>query len=299
MQVRQLVSEFLTRATQATLMLTLIAGLRLPVSATKFVGTDINSGKLLYIVSPNTVVTISNTGAKPDGIISGPNQSIIYALNGAGEVHSFNPYTKTDTILAKGLSSPTNIVLEPRCKSILVSDTGVNKIFRILLSGHNITTFYNGPDKIQGLAYDTSGRLFANDDQLNAIVQLDATGTIVNRTPSNLPLTALDGLIYDSYTMALFATSNTGQVLYKVSTDLTTVSTINFPGQPLLEGIVSDGQGNLYVVGGNGTTSVIFKYAILGGTQTTLNTIPGLDDIVLIPFGTCIKGGTTEPCEEM
>jgi sugar lactone lactonase YvrE len=281
-------------------MLALTAGLPHPVSATKLVGTDINSGKLLYIETPKTVVTIANTGTKPDGVILGPNQQIIYALSGAGEVHSFNPYNQTDTTLAKGLTTPVNIVLEPGCKSILVSDIGVNKIFRITLANRALTTFYNGPDKMQGLAYDTSAQLFANDLQLNAIVQLDMTGTIVNQTPSNSPLTTLDGLTYDNKTNALFATSNTAQVIYKVSTDLTTVTAISFPGAPVLEGIVGDGQGNLYVVGVNGATSTIFKYAILTATQTTLNAVPGLDDIALIPFGPCIKSGGTAPgCEQM
>jgi sugar lactone lactonase YvrE len=300
MQVRHLLGRFLTRGTQATLMLALTAGLPHAVSATKLVGTDINSGKLLYIETPKTVVTIANTGTKPDGVILGPNQQIIYALSGAGEVHSFNPYTHTDTTLAKGLNTPVNIVLEPGCKSILVSDIGVNKIFRITLANRALTTFYNGPDKMQGLTYDTNAQLFANDEQLNAIVQLDPTGTIINQTPANSPLTTLDGLTYDNKTNALFATSNTAQVIYKVSTDLTTVSTINFPGAPVLEGIVSDGQGTLYVVGVNGTSSTIFKYAILTATQTTLNTVSGLDDIALIPFGPCIKsGGTASVCEEM
>jgi hypothetical protein len=299
MHVRHLVSRFLTRAAQAALMFALTTGLPQPAfSATKLVGTDINSGKLLYIATPNTVVTIFSTGAKPDGVILGPNQQIIYALGGTGEIHSFNPYTQTDAILAKGLLSPVNIVLEPGCKTILVSDTGVNKIFRIDLSSHVLTTFYNGPDKMQGLVYDTSSQLFANDDQLNAIVQLDVNGAIVNQTGSNTPLTTLDGLTYDARTNALFATSNTGQVIYKVTTDLVTVTPISFPGAPVLDGIVSDGLGNLYVVGVNGSTSMIFKYAILTATQTTLSTVPGLDDIALIPLGPCIKkGGTDSPCE--
>jgi len=279
-------------------MLVFTTGLLQPASATEFMGVDINSGKLLYIVAPKTVVTLANTGARPDGVILGPYEQIIYALAGAGEVHSFNPYTKTDTTLATGLSSPVNIVLEPGCKSILVSDIGVDKIFRIELSSHALTTFYNGPDKMEGLVYTVGGQLFANDDQLNAIVEFSNAGTIIAQTSSTSPLTTPDGLTYDARTNALYATSNTGQLIYQVSTDLTTVTTISFPLAPILEGIVSDGGGNLYVVGVNGTTSTIFKYTILTAKQTTLNTVPGLDDIALIPPGPCIKSrGTSSVCE--
>jgi sugar lactone lactonase YvrE len=297
----QLVNRFLTRIAQATMILALTAGIPQAFCATELVGTDVNSGKLLYIVTPKTVVTISNTGAKPDGIILGPHQTIIYTLSGAGEVHSFDPYTHVDSTLAKGLSSPVNVVLEPGCKSILVSDIGVNKIFRITLANKALTTLYNGTDEMKGLVYNPSGQLFASDDTLQAVVQLNATtGAIISQTPSNMPLIALDGITYDAHTQKLFATSTSAQVVYNISTDLLTVSTISFPSVPVLEGIVSDGGGNLYVVGGDGTTNTIFKYAIIAGTQTTLNTIPGLDDIAIIPFGPCLKvRGTEAVCEEM
>src|SRR5271154_525653 len=130
MQVRHLVTRLLIRSAWT---LAVIAGLLGQVFATELVGVDVNSGRLLYIQSPKTVVTIANTGANPDGVILGPYQQIIYALAGAGEVHSFNPYTRIDTTLATGFSSPDSIVLEPGCKSILVSDTGADKIFRITL----------------------------------------------------------------------------------------------------------------------------------------------------------------------
>lgn len=286
----------LTKAMYAVLLLALMAGIPNNAFATKLVGTDINSGKLLYIVTPNTAITMTNTGVKPDDLILGPNQEIIYALAGAGEIHIFNPYIQTDTLLAKGLTTPTNLVMEPRCKSILVSDVGANKIFRITFATRAVTTFYNGPDKMVGLVYDSSGTLFANDDSLNAIVQLDGTGKIVNRTPTNVSLTTLAAITFDHFTRSLFATSSTGQVLYRATNNLTTVSTISFPGKPILDGIVSDGQGTLYVVGSDGTTSVLYKFAILTSTQTPENTVPGLDDVVLIPFGPCIRGGTDGVC---
>jgi hypothetical protein len=299
MRVRHLVTKLLSSGVPSTCMLALTMSLLGQASASDMIGVDVNNGKLLYITTPKTVVTIANTGANPDGVILGPYQQIIYALAGAGEVHSFNPYTHTDTTLATGFSAPDSIVLEPGCKSILVSDPGVDKIFRITLSNHAVTTFYNGPDQIEGLVYETNGDLFANDEALNAVVEFSSSGAIVNQTPSNAPLTTLDGLTYDGHTNALYATSNTGQVIYKVSTDLTTVTPISFPVAPVLAGIVSDGGGNLYVVGVNGSTSTIFKYAILTGIQTKLNKVPGLDDIALVPRGPCIKSrGTDGVCGE-
>jgi sugar lactone lactonase YvrE len=204
-----------------------------------------------------------------------------------------------DTTLATGLTTPVDIAMEPGCQTILVSDIGVNKVFRINLATHAVTTLYNGPDKIQGLTYDNLGNLFANDDQLNAIVQINTTtGVIENQTPSGSPMTALEGLTYDPYTQELFATSTTGQVLYEVATTLATVTPIPFTTEPTLHGIVSNGQGNLYIVGTNGTTSYLLQYTISTGIEKTLNKVPGLEDMAPIPFGPCPKAGgvSAEAC---
>jgi len=292
--------RFPAQRIRTVLVLMLAAVFCQPGFAAEFVGTNINNGQLLFISTPNTVITITTTGVGPNGVIRGPFQQIIYVLSGAGAVHIFNPYTRIDTTLATGLTTPVDLTMEPGCKSILVSDIGVNKVFRISLATHAVTTLYNGPDKIQGLTYDNNGNLFAVDDQLNAIVQISTTtGAIVNQTSSDSPLTAPEGLAFDSYTGELFATSTTGQMLYEVTTDLGTVTPIPFTAEPTLHGIVSDGQGNLYVVGTNGTTSYILQYAIPTAAEKTLNTVPGLEDIALILIGPCPKvavGGVEEVC---
>jgi len=297
MQLRHEISRFPVRA---ALTLALAAVFSQPLFAVKLVGTDINGGHLVYLVPSKPAITMFTTGAKPDGVVVGPYQQIIYVLSTTGQVHSFDPYAITDTTLATGLTTPVDLVVEPGCKSILVSDIGVNKIFRIVLASHVVTTLYNGPDKIEGITYDSVGNLFANDDQLNAVVQIDpTTGLILNQTSAGSPLTALNDLTYDSFTKALFATSSTGQVLYQVTTDLATVTTLTFTGGPLLAGIVSDGGGNLYVVGGDGTTSKLYRYTISSGTLTIVNTVPGLEDIAPLPPGPCIKagGGGEEACD--
>jgi hypothetical protein len=292
MQMGQRGHGFQARGIKTVLVLILAGMFCQPGFAAEFVGTNINNGQLLFISTPNTAITITSTGVKPDGVIQGPFQQIFYVLSGAGAVHIFNPYTRLDTTLATGLTTPVDLTMEPGCKSILVSDIGVNKIFRITLATRAVTTLYNGPDEIQGLTYDNFGNLFAVDDQLNAIVQINTTtGAIVNQTPSGSPLTAPEGLTFDLYTEELFATSSTGQMLYEVPTDLGTVTPIPFTAEPTLHGIVSDGQGNLYVVGTNGTTSYILQYTIPTAAEKTLNTVPGLQDLAFILSGPCPKGG--------
>jgi len=286
----QPVEKLSLRGIQLVLVLTLAALLVQSAFAAEFVGTNISSGQLLLVSPPNSSAMITTTGAQPSGLIFGPTQEIIYALSGAGAVHIYNPFTRTDTTLATGFTTPTYLTMEPACKSILVSDTGVNKIFRITLNTRVVTTLYNGTDKIQGLTYDNGGNLFAVDDQLNAIVQIDpATGAFLNQTPASSPLTAPEGLVFDYFTQQLFATSNSGQVLYEVPTNLLTVTTIPFTAEPTLHGIVSDNGGNLYIVGANATTGFLLQYSISTGVEKTLNTVPGLQDIALVISGPCPK----------
>jgi len=282
------------RPIAVTSVLGLIIALAAIASATNLVGTDNVNGKLLYLTTPKTNFTMFATGTQPTGIVVGPDQEIIYALSATGQIHMFNPYNNTDTLMVSGLTTPLDIVMDPGCKSFLISDPGANKIYRFTFAGNVLTTFYSG-DTIRGIVYDTGGNLFANDVTLNAVVQFTSMGVVTNQTPSSSPLTAPEGLTYDNKTRDLYATSSTGQVLYQITDSLLTVTTIPFAHGPELEGITSDGQGNLYVVGGNGTSNVLYEYTVSTGTLKTFNSAGGLDRIALVPFGPCISSGGTIP----
>lgn len=296
MQIRSGMGRTLAWTIHTTIALIVTAAVCLPALATEFVGTDINGGNLLYITSPKTSLTITTTGAKPDGVVVGPYQNIIYVLSGAGEVHYFNPYTHTDTTLAKGLTTPVDLVMEPGCKSILVSDIGVNKILRISLTTGAVTTLYGG-DQIRGMTYDNLGNLYVNDDTQSAILQIDpTTGMVLNQTSSANPLTTLEDIAFDTFTGELFASSTTGQLVYEVTANLLSINQIAFTQEPFLHGIVSDGAGHVYVVGSDGTTGEILQYTINSGVQTVLNKVTGLEDIWLIPLGPCIKAHGIEVC---
>jgi hypothetical protein len=288
----------LARANFRPVTVTLVLGLMIALTATAFatdlVGTDNVNNKLLYLTTPKTNFTMFTTGAQPAGVVIGPFQQIIYAVSATGQVHLFNPYNDTDTLLVSGLTSPLDVVMDPGCKSFLISDPGANKIYRFTFTGSVLSTFYSG-DTIRGIVYDTLGNLFANDLTLNAVVQFSTGGIIVNQTPSSSPLTTADGLTYDAKSRDLFATSTTAQVIYQITDSLLTVTSIPFAHGPVLEGISSDGQGDLYVVGGTGASNVLYEYTISTGATKTLNTAGGLDRVAVVPFGQCISSGGTIP----
>ena len=268
--------------------------------AASLIGSDSAGNRLVYMKTPGTSKTMTSVGSTPVAVVVGPTQQMIYALSGKGEVHVYNPYTDTDTILAKGLSNPTDITLEPGCASILVSDVGVNKIYRINFAPLSVSVFYDGPDTIRGLIYDVNTNLFANDVSQNAVVQFSVSGLIIGQTPAANPLIEPEGLTYDKKTNQLFATSNTGQVIYAISDDLFTVNNIAFTGGSTLEGIVSNGSGTLYFVGGDGTNNNLYQYSTKSGTTTKQNAVTGLNRVSISPTGPCIQplGTDSTACEE-
>jgi len=83
MQTGQPMNGFSVRGVQVALLLTLAAMFCQPGFAAEFVGTNINSGQLVFISPPSTSVTITTTGAMPDGVVVGPFQQIIYLLSGS------------------------------------------------------------------------------------------------------------------------------------------------------------------------------------------------------------------------
>jgi hypothetical protein len=298
MQINGWFRKVLAGAGVTASTLTLLAGLTQSASAVDFAGTNNSGGKLLYIQNPNTDFTLSSVAGQPVGVAVAPGQEILYTISSLGQVHAFNPYTRADVLLAKGFTTPTDIVVNPGCASMLVSDIGVNKVFQITFATRAVTTFYNGPDTIGGLVYDNFGNLYANDLSLGAIVQFTSQGVITAQTPGP-PLTALEGLTYDQKTASVYATSNTGQVIYQAPGGLSSVTTIPFANGPLLEGVASDGTGDLYVVGGNGTANNIYKYVVSTGVTTKVIAVPGLDRLAIIAPGPCIKSiGTDQVCSQ-
>jgi sugar lactone lactonase YvrE len=150
-----------------------------------------------------------------------------------------------NTVLASGLNSPQDLVLDPSGTTLLVSDTGNKKIDRVTLA--NTPTVVNTvtePSFPIGMAYDGAGHLFASIG--GQVYQINPyTGAILKTGPA---LNA-DGLTYDAGTSKLYATDDAGANGFLYSLDPATLRATQLVNSLISnpDRITSDGGGNPYI----------------------------------------------------
>jgi hypothetical protein len=245
---------------------------------------DLNSG---------TVTDIYDIGNKPDSLIVNAQGQVFYTVTPLGTLQMFDPTTGQNSVLANfGSGAPRDLVFDPDGKSILVSLYATGRLARYDLASGTASIFPATRIGLtmDGLAYDPAGNLFAVVSR-NTICQIDPTSgailqTVVLEPP--LKVNGGDGLVYDPFTKNLWATrdSTVGNGLIEIPL---TASTPPVLGAPIFlqtgniatpDGIISDGQGNLYI--GEGL-QYLNEYNI--PTDTVLKRVLslGIDDLAFVP----------------
>jgi streptogramin lyase len=258
-----------------------------PASAETLYGTSVEGQNIFsYDTVTNTVTTIvSLPGKSPDTMVFDSGGRIIYTSVYSGEVRRYDPASHADVLIASGLSNPADLLLDPGGNSILVSEYGGGRIDRINLTTFALsalcTTSCNYGPNPEGLAYDGSGRLFANlgaregGATAKFVAELDPlTGQILHQSAG---LNSLDGLTFDTVTGKLFAASLYGNGIYEIDPNTLLATTRMFGSIPNPDGITSDGAGNLFLAARGNFN--IYRYNIAGNTLTGLTSVYGLDDL--------------------
>jgi hypothetical protein len=203
-----------------------------------------------------------------------------------------------DELLASGFNSPVDMTLEPGGGTMLVSELNGGKIDRIDLTAHQVSVLATPGGNPEGLAYDCDGRLFANlgvrsDGATKYVAELDpVTGATLRVSPM---LNFLDGLVYDTFSGKLYATTFFSNGLYAIDPDnLSNVTPLFFGRIPGADGLTSDGQGNIFIAA-RGDFHV-YHYNIPGDAVTRrddIGFISGMDD--LAPPPVCEGTGPIQP----
>jgi DNA-binding beta-propeller fold protein YncE len=230
-------------------------------------------------LTTNQVTPVFNTVGTPDSLLFDASNNIVYTNLGTGQVRSYNPTTKIDSLLASGFNDPADLVLTPDKGSVLVSDFLGGTIAKVNLATHQVTQLGNYGGNPQGTAFDAAGHLFAvlgtrSGGATSFVAQLDpTTGAILNQSPNEVQL---DGMTYDPFSGKIYSPSLAGNGIYQF--DPTTLSAVLLPNSAGVgfDGITTDSAGNLYTAGGG---AFIYQYNLISHTLTQRTAVPGLDDL--------------------
>lgn len=227
------------------------------------------------------VTQIATAGAFPDSLIFDANGRIVYTLFGANQLRRFDPVTTQDVLVASGFSGPLDLVLEPGGATVLVSSALSPRIDRVNLATGTVTPFLAGNGG-SGIAYDNTGRLFAILAGLVAELN-PQTAAVLHVTPGTL---TFDGLAFDSNTGNLFATDAGGGHVYRLDrNNLAAGAQLHatlIAGGNFVDGIASDGTGNLFVAVrnlANENSSGLYQVSATTGAFQQVANVPFLDDI--------------------
>ena len=263
--------------------------------------TGEGSQELMEVNMTTGVVTmLTHVSARPDSLIVDSQGRILYTSGSSstGTVSRFDPTSNTNTTIAAGLNSPHELIFDPGQTTILVSNYGLGQIVRINLASGAVTPLLSKQGTVDGLAYDGAGHLFAVVNHHKQIVQVDPTSgailntlTVITNPPNGLD--GLSGLNYDPYSAQLWATdtggaatcANGASCLVEIPTSLSSFTFFEAGVMPTPEGIIADGQGNLFI--GAGTVKV-FEYSIPTGTMTATVKVPGVFDVAPGPPATVV-----------
>jgi hypothetical protein len=251
-------------------------------------GTSEALDQLVEVNMATGVVTVLyNIGSNPDSLIVDSQGRILYTTQKNGTLSMYDPKTGLNTVIATGFSYPRDLILDPGGTTLLVANFGIGAIDRVNLVTGTVTPLLTKQFTVDGLAYDPAGELFAVVNKHTQIVQLNPeTGAILNSinlpTPHNISWYGFDGLTYDSYTGELWA-ADVGvgaNCLVEIPTNLSTYTLYQVGNIPTPDGLISDGQGNLYI----GVNLVkVYEYNIPTNTITKIVKVKSVDDVALVP----------------
>jgi len=260
-----------------------------------YISSEGQSSLQLLDLNTSTLTTLFEIGAKPDDLTLNAAGQLIYSVPNSGTVNLYDPTTGANTTLVSGIGGVRDLTIEPGGQSMLIAKYAApGEIVRYNFATGTTTVLVGKAAKVKtmdGIAYDGYGNLYAVANH-NTIIQVDpVAGTILATLvlEPHLGVNGGDGLTYDSYTNSLWATHDgkTGKGLLQISvspsgfTSTTSSDFTYFPFTKIasVDGIKSDGKGNLYI----GALWSALVYNIPTGAITKNIVVKGADGVSLVP----------------
>jgi streptogramin lyase len=251
----------------------------------------------LWNLNTNQLSTLYTIGVgkeyNPDDLTLNAAGKLLYSVPNAGTVSLYDPATGQNTVLASGIAGARDVIVEPGGASMLIAQYAPGQVWRYNFTSKETTLLVSKKvtklGTCDGIAYDNYGNLYAVADH-NTIVQINpTTGAILNTLvlEPHSGVNGGDGLTFDSYTGELWGTHDgknlgTGLLEIPVSPSGFTSAGYTFiplPGIGNVDGIKSDGKGNLYL----GAIFNALAYSIPKRTITHSIVVRGADGVSLVP----------------
>lgn len=261
-----------------------------------YIANENQSSLQLLTLSPVQLTTLYQIGAKPDDLTINSAGQLLYSVPNLGTVQMYDPKTGKNSVVTSGILYARDLEIEPGGQTMLVAKyTAPAEIIRVNLMTGAQTVLVGKSAKLgtcDGISYDGFGNLYAVSNH-NTIVQVNPTtgailATLVLETHSGV--NGADGLTWDPYTQSLWAThdgKNLGTGLLQifvtqsgfVSTTSSGFAFYALPGISNVDGIKSDGLGNLYI----GAIYNALVYSIPSHEITQTVVVKGADGVALVP----------------
>jgi sugar lactone lactonase YvrE len=259
-----------------------------------YITNESHSELQLLNLNTSTLTTIYTIGVgkefEPDDLTLNAAGQLLYTIPNQGSLNLFDPTTGVNTVLTTGIPGARDLEIEPGGQTILIAGyADPAQIVRFNFSTGAKTVLIKKLGTCDGIAYDEYGNLYAVADH-NTIIQVNpSTGAIIATLvlEPHSGVNGGDGMTYDSYTRSIWFThdgkTGKGVVQLPVSpTGITSTSTYTFypfTGISSVDGLKSDGKGNLYI----GAIFSALEYNIPTNTITRNIVVKGADGVSLIP----------------
>ncbi len=261
---------------------------------------NVNSDFYQYDVTTNTLTVFGNPTGHMDSLAFTPDGNLVYTQqNNTAGLTEYNLVTGVSTTLVAGQGTG-DLVLSPDGTTVFFNGTASNGhdellSYNLSTSTLSVVKVWASGTYLNGLAFDNStGHLFAAYST-NGGYYSSSTGELAQINPTtgaviatSAALGEVDGAAWDPYTGDIFVTGNGSTNLTEIDpTTMKVVHTWNIASANGLDGISSDGQGNLFIANYHSFITQVDLTQINAGSVaqtnagvTNLASTPNIDDTV-------------------
>jgi sugar lactone lactonase YvrE len=231
--------------------------------------SDARSGTIGRINADGSVTRILTDPAAPEGLVSLPDGTLIFAQQKTNRILSLAPGSSTPTLLRQLPGTPSSasckdgvdgIVLDPTTNTLIIPDSPIGNVYRMSLDGKTFTLLASGIVRPVGAGVDQQGNIYVADECGGAIYRITPSGQKTRFGGFGMP----DDVLPDGYGNLLLVDLQPAiHALIRFNPTTGRRETLASQGYIEPQGIAIDAQGNVFVA--DDYANIIVKYVPASG----------------------------------